>query len=96
MVLPKTTKQNGTEVISLYLPQLRDHITVPESTTFEVKRLVVEMGGQKNASCRFMKLTSLPSDTTVDSKNSRVCKSVLQVPRKPISSSVLLQLDAGI
>ena len=95
MALPKTCKQNGAEVISLYLPQLRDHLTLPESTIVEVKRLVVEMGGQKNASCRFLKLNSLPSDTAVDSKNSHVCKSVLQIPQKPLSSSVLLQFDTG-
>lgn len=46
MVLPKTIKQSGVEVVSLYLSHLRDHLTLPESTIVDVKRLVKEMGGQ--------------------------------------------------
>ena len=95
MVLPKTSKQSGIEVVSLYMPQLRDHLTLPDSTIGEVKRLVKEMGGQTNALCRFLKVTSSPLDTVVDSRNSHVCKSVLQIPRKSISSSQLLLFDAG-
>ena len=60
MVLPKTCKQSGIEVVSLYMPQLRDHLTLPESTFADVKRLVKEMGGQTNASCQFLKVTSSP------------------------------------
>ena len=98
MVLPKTLKQSGVEVISLYLPQLRDHLTLPESTIGDVKRLVKEMGGLTNAACRFLKVTSPPppSDRAVHSKNSHVCKSVLQIPRKSVPSPQLLQFDAGI
>ena len=95
MVLPKTYKQSGVEVVSLYMSQLKGHLTLPESTIGDVKRLVKEMGGQTNASCRFLKDTSSPSDTAVNSKNSHVCKSVLQIPRKSIPYSQLLQFDAG-
>ena len=95
MVLPKTCKRSGIEVVSLYMPQLRYHLTLPESTFADVKRLVKEMGGQTNASCRFLKVTSSPQDTVVDSRNSHVCKAVLQIPRKSIPSSQLLLFDAG-
>ena len=95
MVLPKTCKQSGIEAVSLYMPQLRDHLTSPESTFADVKRLVKEMGGQTNASCRFLKVTSSPQDTVVDSRNSHVCKSVLQIPRSlyhPLNSYYLIQV----
>ena len=96
MVLLKTLKQSGVEVISLYLPQLRDHLTLPKSTIGDVKRLVKEMSGLINAACRFLKVTSSPSDRAVDLKNSHVCKSVLQIPHKSVPSPQLLQFDAGI
>ena len=88
MVLPKTINRSGVEVVSLYLPH---HLTLPESAIVDVKRLVKEMGGQTNAACRFLKVTS---SRVVG--NSQVSKSVLQIPRKSIPSPQLLQFDAGI
>ena len=45
MVLPKTTKQDGTEVVSMYMPCLTDHLPELDIEIAEVKRVVKEMGG---------------------------------------------------
>jgi hypothetical protein len=95
MVLPKTTKQNGTEVVSMYMPCLTDHLPELDVDIAEVKRVAKEMGGQSNASCRFLTLSSTPSDISVTSKNSHVCRSVIQIPRKCIPTSLLSKLDAS-
>ena len=95
MVLPKTTKQDGTEVVSMYMPCLIDHLPELDIEIAEVKRVVKEMGGKTNASCRFLTLSSTPSDISVLSKNSHVCRSVLQIPRNRIANSLLRKLDAS-
>ena len=95
MVLPKTTKQDGTEVVSMYMPSLTDHLPELDIDIVEVKRVVKEMGGKSNASCRFLTLSSTPEDTAVTSKNSHVCRSVIQIPRKCIATSLLSKLDAS-
>ena len=46
MVLPKTTKQDGTEVVSMYMPCLTDHLPELDIEIAEVKRVVKEMGGE--------------------------------------------------
>lgn len=46
MVLPKTTKQDGTEVVSMYMPCLTNHLPELDVEIDEVKRIVKEMGGR--------------------------------------------------
>ena len=95
MVLPKTTKQDGTEVVSMYMPCLTNHLPELDVEIDEVKRIVKEMGGKINASCRFLTLSSTPSDISVSSKNSHVCRSVVQIPRRCVATSLLSKLDAS-
>ena len=44
MVLPKTTRQDGTDV-SMYMPCLTDHLPDLDIKIAEVKRVVKYMGG---------------------------------------------------
>lgn len=80
MVLSKYPTCNGDHVISLYMPALTDHLPsgIKDSLP-EVKDAVLDMGGKKNATCRFLKRNS--ADKVCTSDNIIACRGVLQVPR---------------
>ena len=96
MVLPSVTKSSGERVVSIYMPGLRDHLSeVTDFQLTEVRKLLKEIGGCTNASGRFLRESSVPADTNITSKNSVVCRGVLQFPRKSITPSFLLKLDSS-
>ena len=60
----------------------------------EVKQAAVEVGGRKNASCRF--LSHGATDIMIKSSNTTVCRGVLQIPRmRDLPKDVIDGLDSG-
>ncbi len=95
MVISKSKKKDGKEVVSLYIPKLVEHLPrADESYPSTIKKEVVtKLGGQKNASCRFLRLDS--TDRVINSSNSAVRRSVLQIPRHSLEKDVISSLDRG-
>ncbi len=95
MVLSNSKKMDGEEVVSLYMPMLGEHLPRADNTyMMTIKKEVEKMGGKKNASCQFLRPNS--SDLFVNSSNSQVQRSVLQIPRHKVDKDVLVLLDKGI
>ena len=94
MVLSKTVKRSSRLLhVSLYVPLLRGHLTTEiQHKLDDIKDTVIEMGGQSNAGCRFLK--SGCKDTRCTSQNTAPCRGVLQIPRTHnLSRRLLGSLD---
>ena len=95
MVLSKVTKVGGTEVVSLYMPRLRDHInSVSDSSLADVKKLVKEVGGATNASCRFLSASSTTACRHSCNFQEQYGVQICFTDTSP--TSLLMKLDAGI
>ena len=96
MALPSVTKLSGEKVVSIYMPGPRDHLSdVSDYQLTELSKLLKEIGGCTNASCQFLSESSVATDINITSKNSTVCRGVLQFPSKSIKPSFLRKLDSS-
>lgn len=95
MVLSKSVTRHKEPMISLYMPLLVGHLPTSMLDSLEdVKCAVVEKGGKRNASCRFLRRGC--QDSICASNNYLVCKGVQQIPRTAdLPKYILPRLDSG-
>lgn len=94
MIILRTGTRKGNPMISLYMPLIINHISEDMQRNIEdVKRMTVELGGKRNASCRFLQRGC--KDNECNSSNTVVCNGVLQIPRLPEFGSLSATLDKG-
>jgi hypothetical protein len=94
MLLSKcNTRTSSEQVISIYMPLLIGHLPSEVTVLIEdIKVATVQMGGRRNASCRFLQRGS--TENMCGKGNTIVCKGVLQIPRnKDIPKRLLHELD---
>jgi hypothetical protein len=96
MLLSKcNTRTSSEQVISIYMPLLIGHLPSEVTVLIEdIKVATVQMGGRRNASCRFLQRGS--TENMCGKGNTIVCKGVLQIPRnKDIPKRLLHELDCS-